>query len=495
VGRQKNPPPKDRGWYGPLEPAGPCRWRIPPSYNPGMRVGGLIYASDKLVEQIRKDRALEQVANVACLPGIVGASMAMPDIHWGYGFPIGGVAATDPAEGGVISPGGVGYDINCGVRLIRTDLEHADVRSRMRQLVDSLFSHIPCGVGRQSPIRFSEPETLELMKTGSPWIVKKGYGTSRDAEHTEGRGCLHDADPESVSPRARQRGMGQVGTLGGGNHFAEIQRVDTVYDEPAAEAMGLFPGQVAVMLHTGSRGLGYQVCEDNLVATQKAVRKYGYQLPDRQLGCAPVHSEEGRRYLRAMRSAANYAWANRQLLTHFIRQAFSEVLGRSWESLGMELVYDVAHNIAKMETYEIGGRRRTLCIHRKGATRAFGPGHPDLPADYRDVGQPVLIPGDMGTASYVLVGTEQAMTESFGSTCHGAGRVMSRAAAKRAMHGKEVQRRLEQRGIIVRGQSQAGLAEEQPDAYKDVDMVVETVHRAGLSRKVARLVPLGVIKG
>jgi tRNA-splicing ligase RtcB len=460
-----------------------------------MRVDGLIYATDDLVSQIRKDLAPEQVANVACLPGIKGRSLAMPDIHWGYGFPIGGVAATDPAEGGVVSPGGVGYDINCGVRLIRTDLERSDVQPRLRQLVDELFHQVPCGVGKSSHVRFDERQTRDLLGEGSAWVARKGYGTSDDVERTEARGRLDGANPEAISPRAYERGKGQVGTLGGGNHFVEVQVVQTIYDENAARVMGLAKDQVVVMIHTGSRGLGYQVCEDNLVTTQKAVRKYGFDLPDRQLACAPVESPEGEQYLAAMRAAANYAWSNRQLLTHQVRLAFTNVFGRPWEALGLTLVYDVAHNIAKMEPYEIDGKRRVLCIHRKGATRAFGPGHPELPAVYRAIGQPVLIPGSMGTASYVLVGTEKAMTESFGSTCHGAGRLMSRAAAKRAMQGREVQRRLADKGIVVHGDSAVGLAEEQPDAYKDVDEVVESVNRVGLSAKVARLVPIGVIKG
>jgi len=462
-----------QGYAGPLEPIGECCWRIPIGYKSGMRVEGRIFADRELLDQARSDQAPEQVANVAALPGIQMASLAMPDIHWGYGFPIGGVAATDPAEGGVVSPGGVGYDINCGVRLVRSNLTRADVQGRIEEVTGALFRRIPAGVGRGGPYLF----------------------TDEDIEHTEESGCLADAEPELLSPRALARGDDQCGTLGSGNHFLEIQVVDEVLDDAVAKVLGIEKDMICLMIHSGSRGLGYQVCDDSLRGLRGAAARYGIDLPDRQLACAPVDSPEGQAYLGAMRAAANYAWANRQLLMWQVREVLAEVFGRSWESLQLGLVYDVAHNIAKMERHTIDGRQKTVCVHRKGATRAFPPDHPDVPSQYRGVGQPVIIPGDMGRASWVLVGQQGSMEKAFGSCCHGAGRVMSRKAAVQHAQGRRIDRELAEQGIIVRCRNRKGLAEEQPAAYKDVSRVVDVVHRAGLAKKVARLVPLGVVKG
>ena len=484
-----------QGYTGPLERIDACRWRIAASSREDMRVDGIIYADDTLMEIIRKDRSPEQVANVATLPGIVGYSLAMPDIHWGYGFCIGGVAATDPEQGGVISPGGVGYDINCGVRLIRTDLNQGEIHPVLRRLIDQLFEDVPCGVGRGGKIKFSPPELKQIMLRGSQYVVERGFGWDDDVEATEARGAIEGADPDLVSNRAFERGKPQCGTLGSGNHFLEVQVVDEIYDERAAGVMGLSKGQVTVMIHSGSRGLGYQICDEALGELRGVPARYGIKLPDRQLACAPVHSKEGQRYLAQMRAAANFAWGNRQILAYLARKTFAKVLGRSAESLGMHQIYDVAHNIAKIETYEIGGKRRRLCVHRKGATRAFPPGHPDVPERYREIGQPVLIPGDMGRASYVLVGQQRAMDETFGSTCHGAGRVLSRSAAIRAAKGRSIARELADAGVYAKARGRQGLAEEQPAAYKNVDDVVRVVDKAGLSKRVARMRPLGVIKG
>jgi tRNA-splicing ligase RtcB len=485
-----------QGYTGPLEQVGPCQWRIPKSYKAGMHVDGMIYADEQLIDQIRRDQAPEQVANVATLPGIQQHSLAMPDIHWGYGFPIGGVAATDPREGGVISPGGVGYDINCGVRVIRSNLTYADVRDHMRRLVDELFRSIPAGVGRTGKYSFAADDMRQLLADGPGYLVRaRGLGSERDLDATEAGGRLEGADPDSVSRRAFARGEHQCGTLGSGNHFLEVQVVDRVVDEDAGRVIGLFEGQVVVLIHSGSRGLGYQVCDDFLARLRNAPEQYGIELPDRQLVCAPLDSPPGREYLAAMRAAANFAWCNRQLLMQQTREVFERVFGRSWEALEMNLVYDVAHNIAKLEEHRVGGTVRTLCVHRKGATRAFPPGHPDIPPAYRGIGQPVLIPGSMGTASWILVGQPGSMEQTFGTTCHGAGRQMSRTAAVREAHGRQIDCELEQVGIIARAHSRRELLEEQPKAYKDVDAVVEVVHRAGLSKKVARFRPVGVIKG
>lgn len=485
-----------KGTYrGPLERVNDCCWRIPKSYKRGMRVDGLIYADDELMELIRDDQAPEQVANVAFLPGIQYASLAMPDIHWGYGFCIGGVCATDPDEGGVISPGGVGYDINCGVRLVRSNLFYRDVEPELARLVDTLFRNVPAGVGRGGKYRFDKPQLRQLMTEGPAYLRDRDLTTESDLEHTEGHGCLAGAVPENVSDRALERGADQCGTLGSGNHFMEVQVVDAIFDAHAAQVMGLEKDQVCVMIHSGSRGLGYQVCDDALKHLRRAPEKYGIELPDRQLVCAPSNSPEGQHYLGAMCAAANYAWCNRQLLMMQAREAFAEVFGRTWQELQMSLVYDVAHNIAKFEQHHTGGQSRRVWVHRKGATRAFPPGHAEVPDMYRAIGQPVLIPGDMGRASWVLVGREGSMEQTFGTACHGAGRVMSRTAAVKQAQGRRIDQELASRGIIARAQSWKGLAEEQPAAYKDVDLVVEVVHRAGLAAKVARMRPIGVIKG
>jgi tRNA-splicing ligase RtcB len=455
----------------------------------------MIYATEELLDHIRADMAPEQVANVACLPGIQGMSMAMPDIHWGYGFPIGGVAAMSWDEG-VVSPGGVGYDINCGVRMLRTDLDQKDVEPRLQELVDTLFREIPSGVGSEGKLRLTEQELREVMRKGAKWAVEHGYGWPEDIEVTEEHGQLDLADPSTVSDKAIKRGRPQIGTLGSGNHFLEIQVVDEIYDEEVARVFGIdHVGQVTIMIHSGSRGFGYQICDDYLVVMQNAMRKYGISVPDKQLACAPITSPEGQKYLAAMACAANYAWANRQAMAHWTREAFSKVFGVGPHKLGMRQIYDVAHNIAKIERHEIDGKVEKVVVHRKGATRAFPPGHPDVPAVYRAVGQPVLIPGDMGRYSYLLVGTEQAMKETFGSTCHGAGRVLSRKAAMKESRGTDIQQELAEKGIIVRAASRGTLAEEAPEAYKDVSLVVEAAHETGISRKVARMRPLGVIKG
>lgn len=482
-------------WPGVLEKIDDYRWRIPKSYKKGMRVDGLIYADEKLLKDIKKDKALEQVVNVAFLPGIVGASLGMPDIHWGYGFPIGGVAATDIEKGGVVSPGGVGFDINCGVRLLRTHLTEKEVRPRLKDLVAGLFNTIPAGLGSEGEIRASVKDEKEILLRGSGWAVKKGYGIDDDLDVTEERGAMEGADPEAVSLRAYERGKTQSGTLGSGNHFLEVQVIDQLYDRDLADAFGLDLGQVVVMIHSGSRGLGYQVCDDSIRVMLKCLTKYNINVLDRQLASAPVESPEGKAYLSAMRAAANYAWNNRQCLMHLARVAFEKIFGASWEKLGMFLIYDVAHNIAKIEKHVISGKEKLLCVHRKGATRAFGPGHPALPEKYKKTGQPVIIPGDMGRNSYLLVGTERAMQETFGTTCHGAGRVKSRHEAKRSGDYNELLKELEAKGIVAMATSHGTLVEEAPSAYKDVNEVVQVVHNAGLAKRVARMRPMGVIKG
>jgi len=481
-------------WNGPLEKVDDYRWRLPKEYKHGMRVDGLIYADEKLLANIRHDRALEQVADVAFLPGIVKHSLAMPDIHWGYGFCIGAVAATDVEEGGVISPGGVGYDINCGVRLVRTNLTEKDVKAKMRNLVYALFNNIPAGVGSKGKIRASGQEEKELLVNGAKWAVERGYGRNEDLEYAEERGAIDGADPEKVSARAYERGERQPGTLGSGNHFLEIQVIDQIYDKKAAAVFNLYPGQITIMIHTGSRGFGHQICDDYAKGMIRCLDKYGIRVPDRQLACAPVNSSEGKAYLGAMRCAANYAWCNRQILMELTRRVFQKFFNLGPRDLGMNLVYDVAHNIAKLEKHVVDGKEKTLCVHRKGATRAFPPGHKELPEKYRLVGQPVIIPGDMGRNSYLLVGTKKA-AETFYSTCHGAGRVMSRSAAVRSLKGRSIAKELEQKGIFVRSTGRETLAEEAPQAYKDVNEVVHVVHNAGISKKVCRMRPLGVLKG
>ncbi|MCU0651617.1 MAG: RtcB family protein [Candidatus Omnitrophica bacterium] len=477
-----------------LEKIDDFRWRIPRSYKPGMRVPGLIYADEKLLKDIYQDKALEQVANVAFLPGIVSYSLAMPDIHWGYGFPIGGVAATDIEEGGVISPGGVGFDINCGVRLMRTNLEYTDVKDKIKDLVYRLFSDVPAGVGSKGDIRLSAKEEKEILIKGSQWAVANGYGIEDDLDCTEERGAITGADPDAVSERAYQRGKAQSGTLGSGNHFLEIQVIDQLYDAELSDAFGLNLGQIMVMIHSGSRGLGYQICDDYTRNMVHCLQKYSITVPDQQLACAPVNSPEGKSYLGAMKCAANYAWANRQCLMHLTRLSFEKALGLPWEKLGMQLIYDVAHNIAKIEKYEIEGITKNLCVHRKGATRAFPPGHPALPEKYKLTGQPVIIPGDMARNSYLLVGTEKAQ-ETFYSACHGAGRVKSRTAATKSINLNVLLKELESKGIIVKASGRGTIVEEAPQAYKNVNDVVDVVHNAGISKRVCRMRPLGVIKG
>lgn len=483
------------GWQGPLEKIDDYRWKIPKSFMSGMRVPGIIYADEKLLKDIKRDRAPQQVANVATLPGIVKYSLAMPDIHWGYGAPIGGVAAFD-IEKGIVSPGMTGYDINCGVRLIRTNLTEKEVRLKLDTLIHTLFSKIPAGVGSKSDIRVNDAEESQIMTKGARWAVeKRGFGTEEDLEHTEERGCMEGADPDKVSERAYERGRCQSGTLGSGNHFLEVQVVDEIYDKEAASIFNIDKGSITVMIHCGSRGFGYQVCDDYLKSMVRALSKYNINVPDRQLACAPAASSEAKDYIAAMKCAANYAWNNRQCLMHRIRGIFERVFEASQKDLGMSLIWDVAHNIIKFEKYNIDGKEKLLCVHRKGATRAFGPGNPVLPEIYKKLGQPVIIPGDMGRNSYVLLGTKRAEDETFGSTCHGAGRLMSRKAAIHAEGRHTLLRDLEAKGIKVMAAGRGTLAEEAPYAYKNVNEVVDVVEKAGISKKVCRMKPIGVIKG
>ncbi len=476
-----------------LEKVDDYRWRVPRT-GP-MLTDGLVFADDELIPHIENDKSLQQVANVACLPGILGPSIAMPDIHWGYGFPIGGVAAFD-LDDGVVSPGGVGYDINCGVRLLRSNLTAKDLRPRLSKLMDRLYANVPSGVGAaRSDLKLSAKEVSRVLQDGAAWAVEHGYGWPQDLERVEAGGRLEGADPDNISQRALERGRAQVGTLGSGNHFIEIGYVGEVYDEEAATALGLLPGTVTAFIHSGSRGLGYQVCDDYLKTMLRASEKYGIVLQDRQLCSAPLKSDEARRYLGAMRGAANYAFCNRQMMAHRVRETFEEVLGQSAERLGLNQVYDVAHNIAKLETHKVDGSERKVCVHRKGATRAFPPGHPEVPAAYRAIGQPIFIPGDMGRYSFVLVGTQGAYDETFGSSCHGAGRMMSRKQAKRTAKGRAIVRELEDQGILIRAASRATVDEEISEAYKDVKNVVEVVHRAGIGKMVVQLKPMGVLKG
>jgi len=468
-------------------------WRYLIPKKGAMRVPGLIFSSSELMPNIKDDQSLVQVANVATLPGIVKHSLAMPDIHWGYGFPIGGVAAFR-MEDGIISPGGVGYDINCGVRLVTTALVASEVIPRIKELVLALFKNIPAGVGSRGEIRLSRKEQRNVAAEGASWAVKKGMGTEEDLERTEDQGVITGADPGAVSERAYKRGHDQLGTLGSGNHFLEIQAVDEIYDQETARIFNLFQGQLTVLIHSGSRGFGHQICDDFLKEMGTKVKGAGFDLPDRQLACAYVTSA-GKRYLSAMACAANYAWANRQIIMHWTRDTFEKILAMGPNELKMELLYDVCHNIAKLEQHVVDKKKVTLCVHRKGATRSLPPGHPDVPVVYREAGQPVLIPGDMGTYSFVLAGSQQAMEETFGSTCHGAGRMLSRKQAIKAAKGRAIHRELEDRGIYVQSRGRTTLKEEMPEAYKDISLVVEAVHMAGLAKKVARLRPLGVIKG
>ena len=482
-------------WSGPLEKIDDFRWRIPKSYKTGMRTDGVIYATHEMLEDIRSDNAAEQVANVAFLPGIVGSSMAMPDIHWGYGFPIGGVAALR-YDDGVVSPGGVGYDINCGVRLLRSDLTVDEIKGKVRDIADQFYLNIPVGVGGAGNLRVDEKELKQVMRKGAKWMIERGIGWAEDIKVCEQQGCLEGADPQSVSDEAIKRGRPQLGTLGSGNHFLEIQVVDEIYDQQTAEVFGITgKGQITVMIHTGSRGFGHQVCEDSLRAMQSAVAKYKIDLPDRQLACAPITSTEGQQYLGAMACAANFAWANRQAIAHWVRESFERIMGAGAHKLGLRQVYDVAHNIAKIEYHTVDGKRTKLCVHRKGATRAFPPGHPDIPERYCLAGQPVMVPGDMARYSFLLAGTSTAMEQTWGSTCHGAGRLLSRSAAIKRMKGKDVQEELARRGIVVRAKGRDTLSEEASYAYKDAAVVVQTCAGANISKLVAKMRPLGVVKG
>lgn len=482
-------------WNGPLEKVSEYTYRIPRIYKQGMRVDGIVYANEKLIESIRQDKAPEQVANVAFLPGIVNYSLAMPDIHWGYGFCIGGVAATDPDNGGVISPGGVGFDINCGIRLVRTNLELGEVKGKIKELVTRLYQDVPSGLGSKGDLRVSKQEVKKLVVDGAKWAVSRGLGVKDDLEFCEENGAISGVDPDVVSDRAYERGKPQAGTLGSGNHFVEVQVVEEVFDETVAKTFGIYQGQITVMIHSGSRGFGYQVCDEHARRMINCLTKYKIDVPDRQLACAPINSLEAKEYISAMRAAANYAWVNRQVLMHLVRESFSKVFGRSWQTMGMGLVYDVAHNIAKFEEHFVDGQKKVVCVHRKGATRAFGPGNRDLPKIYQKVGQPVIIPGDMGTASYVLVGTEKAEKETFASTCHGAGRVKSRHEAVKTVKFDALMRELASKGIEVRATGKETIVEESPQAYKNIDDVVRVVDNAGIAKKVCRMRPLCVLKG
>ncbi len=469
-------------------------WEIPQTFRQDMRVPVRIFATRRLLEKVMDDKSLEQAVNAATLPGLVGRVVVMPDMHQGYGFPIGGVAATHYPEG-VISPGAIGYDINCGVRLLATSIEYEEAKTLLGDLATALDHYCPSGVGEKGALRMSEKELDQVCREGARWTLKQGYATEMDLLRTEEGGCLEGADPSKVSPHAKERGRPQLGTLGAGNHFIEVDVVEQIFDAEAARVMGLEEGALALQIHCGSRGFGHQICTDYVREFQSAVKRYGIQLPDRELVCAPLNSPEGQNYLAAMRSAANYAFANRQMLAHNARIAFEQVFAGKVRDWRLRQVYDIAHNMGKIETHIIDGQEVKVCVHRKGATRAFGPGSPELPDEYRRIGQPVLVPGSMGTASWVLVGTESSMQRAFGSSCHGAGRVMSRQQAKKQVRGEALRQELEADGIRVRAGSMAGLAEEAPQAYKDVDAVVETVAGAEIARKVARLRPVAVVKG
>ena len=469
-------------------------WEIPKSYRQDMQVPVRIFATRKLLEAVMDDKSLEQAVNSSTLPGLVGHVVVMPDMHQGYGFPIGGVAATRYPHG-VISPGAIGYDINCGVRLLASQIEYDAAKEHMDEIASALNHYCPSGVGTKGHVRVDIAELDQVCRDGSRWAKKKGFASEADLRRTEEGGRLEGADPMQVSKKAKERGRAQIGTLGAGNHFIEVDIVEQVFDRQAADVMGLIEGNLVVQIHCGSRGFGHQICTDYVQEFQSAVRRYGIHLPDRELVCAPLDSDEGRRYLAAMRSAANYAFANRQVLAHFARKAFEESLAGVVSSWHLHQVYDIAHNMGKIEEHEVDGECIKVCVHRKGATRAFGPGFEGLPEEYRKIGQPVLVPGSMGTSSWVLVGTEDSMVRSFGSSCHGAGRVMSRSKAKKTVWGADLRSELEASGIHVRAGSLSGLAEEAPQAYKDVDDVVKTVAGAGIARKVARLVPVAVVKG
>ncbi|MDI6786250.1 MAG: RtcB family protein [bacterium] len=482
-------------WQGPLIRVDEYRWQIPKSFRTGMKVPGLIYADEELLHHIRMDKTPEQVANVAHLPGIVKYSLAMPDIHWGYGLPIGGVAAFDINAGGIISPGGVGSDINCGVRALTTKLKIEDIKDYIEEIVQALFYAIPSGLGSKGRIKLTKKELEEVLTKGSKWAIKKGYGEAQDLLHTEEEGALPNANPDNISDRAYERGLRQLGTLGSGNHFLEIQVVEEIYEKNVASIFNLKKDYIVIMIHSGSRGLGYQVCEDYLRFMREVSEKYKIYPPDRQLCCAPLNSPEGKKYHSAMSSAANYAWANRQCIMYWTKEVFGKVLQASPNDLNIQLLYDVAHNIGKIEEHEVAGKKLTLCVHRKGATRAFPAGHKNVPEKYKTVGQPVIVPGDMGRSSFILIGTEKGMEETFGSACHGAGRLMSRTKALETTRGNKVIEDLHKKGIVIKSASYKTIAEEMPEAYKDVSDVVNVLHEAGICRKVAKLRPLGVVKG
>ncbi len=471
---------------------GNALWEMPKEAT--MRVPARVFATEKLFKEIEQG-AMQQLVNTAALPGIQTAALGMPDMHWGYGFPIGGVAAFDAKEGGVVSPGGIGFDINCGVRLIRTNLSAQEIKPKVRELIDVLFNLVPAGVGGKGKIKLNEAQLRELLQHGARWAVENGYGWEKDLKHIEENGEMKGANPAKVSQKALQRGMPQSGTLGSGNHFLEIQKVEQVFDEKIAKKFGLFQGQAVVMLHSGSRGCGHQIATDYIDVMLNAMQKYGISVPDRQLACAPIESKEGQDYLLAMNCGVNYAFANRQAMMHWTREGFAQILGQDAEKLGMDLVYDICHNVAKFEQHEIGGKKKEVLIHRKGATRAMPAGRKENPADYMLTGHPAIIPGSMGTASYVVVGTESGLKEAFASVAHGAGRAMSRTSAMKMKRGEQVKKELEAKGEVVKGASWAGLAEEAPEAYKDIDEVIKSIELAGIGLKVAKMVPLGVMKG